>query len=164
MSNKSKITLLVLAVLCLSCSVFAIEEREGFSKLIEVTEHVEDIHFLTVPEGKKFVLLQIGSNSDDLEITADSTVVINSNAILIERTSSHAGIMSHNYPDRCVVFESGQVLAIKDIWPGALIQIVGYFYNCNCPSPPLSDLNKDCKVNFSDLAIMASEWLLDNTA
>lgn len=30
-----------------------------------------------------------------------------------------------------------------------------------CPNPPAGDLNGDCRVDFSDFALMASNWMLD---
>lgn len=154
---KRQLNVLLLYLLSASAPLFAIEEREGFFK--QFSEPVAGVYpILTVPEGKKFVLLQINAYNSGFCIIADSKIVIDGQALF-----STVARASHDYPDRCVVFESGQVLELSKP-AGGYYQIVGYFYNCNCPSIPLADLNKDCKVNFSDLTIMASMWLVDNSA
>ena len=34
-------------------------------------------------------------------------------------------------------------------------------FRISCPEPPVGDLNGDCRVDFTDLALMMSNWLLD---
>jgi len=153
--------MMILLVVVFANTAYAVEEREGFSKVFD--ESAIGTHpILTVPTGKTFVLLQINSSKTLFNIQADSNDVIIGRSILQQPTTGSPGHISHNFPDRCVVFEQGQVLEVEAL-SSTTVQIVGYFYNCNCPSIPVADLNKDCKVNFADLAIMASNWLTDNT-
>ena len=161
MYSNRKLSLIALIVFLCAGTVFAIEEREGFSKAFDVSPGTYPI--LTVPSGKTFVLLQINSDMAQFSIKADSNIVIIGEAIIASYATGGADKLSHDFPDRCVVFEQGQVLELDNPTYTISIQIVGYFYNCNCPSTPVADLNKDCKVNFADLAIMASKWLTDNT-
>lgn len=156
---KKMITILLIVVL--ANTVYAIEEREGVSKVIEVTV-AGTYPILTVPVGKTFVLLQINSSKNSFNIQADSNDVILGRSILQQPTTGSPGHLSHNYPDRCMVFEQGQVLELE-LWDAMKIQIVGYFYNLECSSVLVADINNDCKVDFNDFAIMASEWLTDNT-
>ena len=164
-----KAFLLSIAVLfCISAPLFAVEEREGFYKMVTMPAFTgpTDITVLTVPAGKRFVLLQILGDSWAIE-----SIKIDEEVVLPERLLNTVSVGSrpHNFPDRCFVLEEGQSLILTktdttDSSPDSYFSFVGYFYNCDCTSLPLADLDKDCKVNFSDLALMASEWLVDNTA
>ena len=65
-----KAFLLSIAVLvCISAPLFAVEEREGFYKMITMfgQSAPTDIPIVTVPAGKRFVLLQIHGGFDFIE-------------------------------------------------------------------------------------------------
>jgi hypothetical protein len=36
-----------------------------------------------------------------------------------------------------------------------------FTFRLYCPQPPVGDLNGDCRVDFTDLALMMSNWLVD---
>lgn len=154
---NNRIRCLVACLLYMSVPLFAVEEREGFSKLLFSVQMGDHPRILTVPEGKRFVLLQINAEYNNFYINVDGGAVIKGNTLL--QTDEY----THDFPDRCVVFEPGQELTFSALVDNKSYQIVGYFYNCNCSSLPLADINKDCKVDFGDLAIIATEWLTDNT-
>ena len=149
--------MITLLIAILASFAYGVEEREGFSKLFDVPSSGGIYPMLTVPSGKTFVLLQINAANYVFNIKANSNIVITGEPLI-----KHAYETTHNYPDRCVVFEQGDVLELETTQTN-IIQVVGYFYNCNCPSIPVADLNKDCKVNLFDFAIMASKWLTDNS-
>jgi len=159
-----KISILALYLLCISTPLFGIEEREGFYKQL-----YEPATVLTVPAGKKFVIMQLLTRESvhDWNLKVDDIVIFNNKIFGRERTTNASGLaivanFDITFPDRCVTIEQGKTLVYESSY-NIYLTIVGYFYNCNCPSIPVADLNKDCKVDVLDLAIMASEWLIDNT-
>lgn len=165
---KSK-SILVAAVVTLSCfgPAYALDERQGFVMQLNDTSDV-----LTVPQGKRFVILQILTRSPHYRwnLNIDGDPFLNEKIFGLiphDGSYSNSGIAANfdvTFPDRCVTVEHGQALSFEEIWPEASITIIGYLYNFHCDSYPLSDLNKDCKVDLADMAILASEWLKDNTA
>jgi hypothetical protein len=121
---------------------------------------------LTVPAGKRFVIMQMltreprGSGGWNLNINDQPFL----NQDIFGSGYQMGGQYEITFPDRCVVVEPGRTLSFEVVYASVSITVVGYFYNFYCDSYPLSDLNKDCRVDLTDLAIMASEWLTDNTA
>ena len=61
-----KLPLFALIVICLANTAFAVEEREGFYKSLNVDSGTYPI--LTVPSGKTFVLLQINASNPQFNI------------------------------------------------------------------------------------------------
>ena len=161
---KSKLFLIMLSVVMFASTAFGIEEREGFIKQLSTN----DPNVITVPAGKEFVILQILTRHPgaawDLKI--DNVQFLNQDIfgyIFLVNTGGYGVAANFNvtFPDRCVTVKQGKTLSFEGV--GATITIIGYLYDCNCPAIPLADLNKDCKVNMADLAILASQWLTDNT-
>jgi hypothetical protein len=155
--------LVVATLLCLSSVAYALDEREGFVRQLEASSDV-----LVVPQGKRLVILQILTRDPYYEwnLEVDGNPFLNHN-IFGYRNITNTGLAANldvTFPDRCVTVEQGQTLSFADAWEGASVTIIGYLYNFYCESYPLSDLNKDCKVDLADMAIMASEWLKDNAA
>jgi hypothetical protein len=160
--------LIAIFTLILPISVWALDEREGYSAVFEVNQPMT---IFTVPQGKRFVLLQLNSHYDNygvhgqcIILKADERIIVDGKTLFFLYGSF--AILNHDFPDRCVTVNAGEALNLtlhdncnSEITP--VINIVGYFYNVICISPPVSDLNKDCKVDFTDLAILASEWLND---
>jgi hypothetical protein len=99
-----------------------ISGREGFSKLFNVTAGTYPI--LTVSSEKTFVLMQISANTNNFNIKADSVIEIMSDTI----TNYTSGNVFNDFPDRCVIFEQGQVLELEALG-NCRVQIVGYFYD-----------------------------------
>jgi len=163
MRNKVNLVAAVIVLLFLNPLTYALDEREGFIKQLDTTSDV-----LTVPQGKRFVILKVLTRDPFYEWS----LKINDSLFLNQNIFGHAQVANTGlaanfdvtFPDRCVTVEQGQTLSFQKIWDGVSITIIGYLYNFYCDSYPLSDLNKDCKVDLADMAIMASEWLKDNTA
>lgn len=157
--------LIILFILALPISAWAIDEREGFCKLIVIIGE-DPVPVLTVPEGKCFVLLQLNANGQWFKIKVNGTNIIDGKLIISPANANGStDVLSHDFPDRCVIVNSGETLTVEDSFPSGTwnvnLNIIGYFYNCNCVSLPVGDLTKDCKVDFADLAVLASEWLKD---
>ena len=155
--------IIVSALLCISSLTYALDERQGFVKHLNATADV-----ITVPQGKRLVIMQILTRDAYYEWTlnVDGNLFLNQDIFGFHKTIN-TGIVADfdvTFPDRCVTVEQGQTLSFDETWDGAAITIIGYLYNFYCDSYPLSDLNKDCKVDLTDMAIMAAEWLTDNTA
>ncbi len=148
-------------------SVWALDEREGYSAVFDINQ--PQMTIFTVPEGKRFVLLQLNGEPTEALFIA---LKVNDRMIVDAKTLFHSGYnysdlrYNHDFPDRCVIVNAGEILTVIhgsyewDPYP-IKFQIVGYFYNVACVSPPVGDLNGDCKVDFNDFAVLASEWLKD---
>ena len=156
--NK-KFLLSAILTLCFIANANAIDEREGFVRQLAGSGDV-----FTVPNGKRFVLLQV-FNQDYLgrwELQVDGKAILDYRIFGFNDEASPTMV---GFPDRCVVVEPGETLYLVTLYgKWANITLIGYFYNFHCGSYPLSDLNKDCKVDMGDLAILAGEWMKDNTA
>jgi len=152
--------LITLFILAWPISAWAIEEREGYCKLLNVPiSESQDI--FTVPEGKCFVLLQLIDRKDCCN---DFKLQVDGNDIILGRNLffNHSGgvKLSHDFPDRCVTVKSGETLKVVGF--AYEVVIIGYFYNCpKRDSRPVADLTNDRKIDFSDFAVLASEWLKD---
>jgi len=169
---KKSVTILLI---CLLTSVgLAVEEREGYCKPFVVPPD-SNATIVVVPDGKNFVLLKLHVSRGSSAIALDWSLVVNGNplfddyfSVIGTRPSGTSGALTsiqqtmHDFPDRCVVVKSNQTLEAinSNEFRPLNITLIGYFYEVRC-SRFLSDLNKDCKVNFADLAIFAREWLQD---
>jgi len=150
--KKMKKCLITLFILAWPISAWAIEEREGYCKIL-YTPYESQVLF-TVPEGKNFVLLQLINRAHD---PLDYKLQVDGNDIILGRNLMGTG---HDFPDRCVIVNSGETLTV--IGPAYEVTIIGYFYNCpKRVSRPVADLTNDRKVDFSGFAVLASEWLKD---
>ncbi len=160
---KSKAIFVAIVLLSLSFRAYALDERQGFVKQLNADSDV-----LTVPQGQRLVIMQILTRDPYFQWTlkVDGDEFLNQDIFGYNKTISTgiAATFDVTFPDRCVTVQQGQTLSFEETWEGASITIIGYLYNFYCDSYPLSDLNKDCKVDLTDMAIMAAEWLTDNTA
>jgi hypothetical protein len=171
--EEMKQSLTILFVCLLTSVSLAVEEREGYCKPFVVPPD-SNVTILTVPDGNNFVLLKLhASHGDDTyelgwSLKVDGNPLFDDYFNVIGSRPRDTGIKApihqtmHDFPDRCVVVKCGQTLeAVNSNSHSWNITIIGYFYDARCSSPPVSDLNKDCKVNFADLAILVKEWLQD---
>jgi hypothetical protein len=151
--------LITLFILAWPISAWAIEEREGYYKVLEIPSN-QTLPIFTVPEGKCFVLLQLTANNLPWDIQVNGTDFIDGELIMYDYTSGRK--MSHDFPDRCVTVNSGETLSVVNFGGSTIkLNIIGYFYDCKRVSRPVADLTNDRKVDFSDFAVLASEWLKD---
>ena len=109
-----------------------LNEREGFFKQLSITEP-EEVEVITVPNGKRLVILQILTRdpyrSWDLKITSGGSVeqFLNQNIF-----GNYNGNYTFNvtFPDRCVTIEQNQTLSFRPkSTSSAYITIIGYLYN-----------------------------------
>ena len=165
--------LLILFVCLLTSTALAVEEREGYCKPFVVPPD-SNVTILTVPDGNNFVLLKLHASHQDYPNDCCWSLKVDGNPLFDDYfkvvgtrpgSSSYMPIVNatHDFPDRCVVVKCSQTLEAVNSNPSTALHItlIGYFYDATCVSPPVSDLNKDCKVNFADLALLAQEWLQD---
>lgn len=168
-----KQSLTILFVCLLTSVALAVEEREGYCKPFVVPPD-SNVTILTVPDGNNFVLLKLhashGEDAHELSwsLKVDGNPLFDDYFNVIgtrprETVITEVHHTMHDFPDRCVVVKCGQTLeAVNSSDSKSLhITLIGYFYDASCSSPPVSDLNKDCKVNFADLAVLTREWLQD---
>ena len=155
--KKYLITLFILA-----CPIFAwaVEEREGYCKIVQITSpqgQPQDV--FTVPEGKRFVLLQlIPWGLVNFRIQVDGNDIFDGLSVFYNGPQRY-----HDFPDRCVTVNSGETLSVLPYSSGSPLQlnIIGYFYDYKRVSRSVADLTNDRKVDFSDFVVLASEWLKD---
>lgn len=166
--------LTILFVCLLTSTALAVEEREGYCKPFVVPPD-SNVTIMTVTDGNNFVLLKLHGILDNIPSTLGWSLEVDGNPLFDDyfnlvgsrpgSASAYTSIYdtTHEFPDRCVVVKCGQTLkAVNSHSSDSLhITVIGYFYDATCVSPPVSDLNKDCKVNFADLALLAEEWLHD---
>ncbi|MHC4397235.1 MAG: hypothetical protein ACYS1A_16480 [Planctomycetota bacterium] len=161
---------LTILIVCLLTSVaLAVEEREGYCKPFVVPPDSNET-ILTVPDGNNFVLLKLHASHETRayefwSLQVDGNPLLDDYFSVVSYTSSigYQHQATHDFPDRCVVVKCGETLKAVNLNNSVplYITLIGYFYDATCISPPVSDLNKDCKVNFADLAVLAKEWLKD---
>jgi hypothetical protein len=106
-------------------------EREGYCTTVTEAGGVPT-NILTVPAGKRFVLLRIyvqdleePPNDDGWQLLADSRLLIDGAIVNI------AADKQFNFPDRCVAVEAGETLKLdtKDDAYEVLMTVIGYYYN-----------------------------------
>jgi len=155
--------LLFFTFLLLPTSCFANNYIDGYCQSFKVPQNANVIA-MTVPAGKEFVLrkLHIDLLLDKWEIQKDEVPwlfgVHSSNQYY---TTSPTDL---DFPDGTAVVGSGQVLKLIKCPAGYdyYLTMIGYFRDVEnpvCQKHLDSDINKDCKVDFADFAILANEWL-----
>lgn len=125
-------------------------QKEGFCEYFEIPRDSDEALF-TVPEGKKFVLRKIyiyhesrdyGSEYTDWVLTVDDSVLFNGTMSVNEAPYIESHIkykekysFVHDFPDECVVIESGQTLKALNLdlsYAFSLhITVIGYFCGAN---------------------------------
>jgi len=150
--------LLLSVMLSLSCTVFA--QTEPFCQSYVVFG--ADVNAVAVPENKEFVLLKLYVDCID----GLWQININNKMWLIgqHKGSYQIAGSSREFPEGSAVVGRGKNIVLKKSTENQYMYytIVGYFRNTNepvCLKYPDSDINKDCKVDMFDLALLASEWL-----
>jgi hypothetical protein len=112
-----------------------INEREGFCQYFEVPEDSNQV-LLTVPAGKRFVLLKLHARNGPTDIWS---LTVNDN-LFIDGTITDDGYQTgsvsgeimkftHDFPDRCVVVDAGQTLKAVNDYSTLEITIIGYYYD-----------------------------------
>lgn len=114
-----------------------INEREGYCQTF--SEISEAQIFLTVPTGKRFVLLKlyvVSSNRTDWSLTVNDNLLIDGKINFFEHeheTNLNNGHLHyryiHDFPDRCVVVNSGETLKFVPSSFVSNITLIGYFYD-----------------------------------
>ncbi|MHC4132477.1 MAG: hypothetical protein ACYSSP_10575 [Planctomycetota bacterium] len=170
-----KQSLTILFVCLLTSVALAVEEREGYCKPFVVPAD-SNVTIFTVPDGNNFVLLKLHASHESKGYEFGWSLNVDGNPLFDDyfntigtHPKGDTGLYQaihqtmHDFPDRCVVVKCGETLKAVNLSGShpLTITIIGYFYDATCVSPLVSDLNKDCKVNFADFALMAQEWLKD---
>lgn len=116
-----------------------IEQREGYCQYFKMTSDSNEV-VLTVPTGKRFVLLKLytykerGFDTHRWSLLADENMLLNGHTVYASYYDSFrdpAWTMSgvQNLPDRCVTAEEGETLTLVN-GPSAMhATVIGYFYN-----------------------------------
>ena len=116
-----------------------INEREGFCQYFETPADSNQV-LLTVPAGKRFVLLKlytsnISSWPSGWTLTVNDNLFIDGDNIIkfvYQTGSANATIyrFMHDFPDRCVVVNANQVLkVVNDNGIPLKMTIIGYLYD-----------------------------------
>ncbi len=109
----------------------SVSEREGYCTTVK-EDGGSPTNILTVPGGKRFVLLRIyvqdlaePPNDDGWELLVDSRLLIDGAIVNI------AGDKQFDFPDRCVAVEAGETLKLdtKDDDYEVLMTVIGYYYS-----------------------------------
>jgi hypothetical protein len=119
-----------------------IAEREGFCQYFEVPKN-STVEILTVPAGKRFVLLKLHftgpylSHYTTWHLTVDDSLFIAGIINEVVRTTETSYSPVHDFPDRCVVVNAGQTLRAVNEWDAGgpdipyKVHVIGYF--CDVP-------------------------------
>lgn len=152
---------ILLAILFCPVILSAERAKEGYCKFVTVSgESTETI--VVVPNGKRFVLrkLYAPAHYTSWQLTVNDVLFMDDSINVLRYNSGdvpswvYQGI--HDFPDQCVVLNSGQTLKAENSHTSdAKMMFIGYLENVG----PISDLNGDGKVDLLDFAKMASEWL-----
>lgn len=164
--------LIIWAIMSTPSPALAERAREGYCKFFTVAPESSDT-ILVVPDGKRFVLRKLYANFESLiryewQLTVDDLLFIDG-AINIRgaqavyksfnNVTTHEPVYQgvHDFPDQCVVVNSGETLKAQNLHTQHEVRMtfIGYYENVG----PVGDLNGDGKVDFTDFAMMASEWL-----
>jgi len=135
-----------LSILLLSITAASYAGREPFWYSGRIAAGFDDavLKIVTVPEGKRLMLLRI---------TADG------NYEYVAWSIGLTGIRQYSWLEHIMFLEAGKVLSVQ--LPRGMssrksqVTVQGYLVD-KCPD---SDLNGDCRVDLKDFALMASEWL-----
>jgi len=108
-----------------------VSEREGYCTTV-LEDGGSPTNILTVPAGKRFVLLRIyvqdlvePPNHDGWKLEVDSRVLIDGAIVNIK------GEKQFDFPDRCVALEADETLKLRtknDAYE-ILMTVIGYYYN-----------------------------------
>lgn len=150
MKTKHKITILVVVVLVLGVWAIAADsgprsskqmleeiynavvltgqpQKEGYSQHYTVAEYSTETLF-TVPAAKEFVLRKIYFEFVPLELQVDGVEFIQ--GYYFDTPAN--GAVSEDFPDKCIVVNSGETLTIVNNYQNALrATVIGYF--CDAP-------------------------------
>ncbi len=109
----------------------SVSEREGYcTTVIESGGSPTDI--LTVPSGKRFVLLRLyvknladPAHDDGWQLKVDTSLFID--GVIVDITEER----QFDFPDRCVAVNSGKTLKLytKDDDYDILMTVIGYYYD-----------------------------------
>ena len=112
-------------------------QREGFCKTLNVTSGTTPV--LTVPAGKRFVLLKLYAYYDVISLSwslmvNDSTTLFDGNIVRagseMVMTWEYIQQFIHDFPDRCVVVDGNDTLNVFNFGGSTLhITIIGYYYD-----------------------------------
>ncbi len=159
-----KTILILMLMLCAASPVLA--EKQGFCKSFKLQSLVfepNEIEILTVPAYKQFVLSAFSVSCNwmsqwSLSANENFSVSGVTDGVTMYR-NRHRGI--NMLPDRIAIINPSETLTLSFlVWGNdktLIVTIMGYFEDL--PQCPSSDLTGDCKVNFDDFALMASQWL-----
>ncbi len=128
--------LITLFILAWPISAWAIEEREGYCKVLEIPNN-QILPVFTVPEGKRFVLLQLNADYSIFNLQVNGTDFVYGE--LIMHYSNYSIKLNHDFPDRCVIVNSGETLSVATFPSSTMLlklNIIGYFYDCKRASRP----------------------------
>ena len=116
-------------------------EREGFCQYFETPADSNQVA-LTVPVGKRFVLLKLHNVTLGGGVSAQWRLTVNDNLWIdgkITYSKQEFGyrtdIGTHTFPDRCVVIDAGDILKIENtitnVTPNNTLAttIIGYYYD-----------------------------------
>ena len=115
-----------------------INEREGFCQYFETPADSNQV-MLTVPTGKRFVILKLHTTGYSLHSPTKWRVTVNNETLIngkIVYGGHHGGGVTqnntHDFPDRCVTVNEGDTLKfVNDEEVGCTIYttIIGYYYD-----------------------------------
>jgi hypothetical protein len=161
--------LIIWAITSIPSPSLAERAREGYCKVFTVTPDSNET-ILVVPDGKRFVLRKLYAIFESLyrwewQLTVDDVLFMDGRINMRGYQSGvgpdaysyafYQGV--HDFPDQCVVVNSGETLKAQNLHSQQEVRMtfIGYYENVGS----ISDLNGDGKVDFTDFAMMASEWL-----
>lgn len=116
-------------------AVIGVSQREGYIGHFDLPDDSNVVCFI-VPAGKQFVLLNLTFRYDGSTSRRKAYLTVNGNFLtgypyLRSYTDPVNMIQSYaDFPDRCVVVNSGETLKVVNGESSALkVMIVGYFHN-----------------------------------
>lgn len=158
-----KAYLLFLSLVSLSISYVASANTEGYAQSFEVQMDSNTIA-LTVPSGKVFVLRKLHIDTTYKWEIRKAEIPWLFGQTQISDTKVISLSPDIDFPDNTAIVSSGQVLKLMGnrYTEKTYYTIIGYFRDVqtvSCIEYLDSDINKDCVVNFKDLALIANDWL-----
>jgi len=125
--KKLSFILLVWMIMSVTSPVMANKVRGGFCEFFEIAPNSSQT-ILTVPEGKRFILLKLYPSIPFTNCNWELT--INGDLFIDGYISYYQQV--HDFPDQCVVINSGETLGVKnfaqDMYYNTLrITVIGYF-------------------------------------
>ena len=111
-------------------------EREGYCEYYSVSSNT-DVSILTVPTGQSFVILKVcvtgAAEHWSLRLQRDPTdkILVLGGAVRVDAINSGNNSIMLDFPDRCVVVESGETIKLYNTNNTASLrcQMIGYFYD-----------------------------------